>query len=147
MKLNLRNRGIGLLELMLSLSIIAILLVTATRFYVSTKSSQQVGEAAQLVTAVYTAAQSWITHDQIKNQDMIPLFVADGSLPKEFSKANVNPWGGHVTATGQSATSITVNLSAVPADSCNDLTEEFKEKIPNSVASCDKGFTITFQLQ
>ncbi len=150
MKLKLqKNRGIGLLELMLSLAIIAILLVTATRYYVTTKSSQQVNEAAQMVTAVYSAAQAWLAHDAIQQKDMVPIFVNDGTLPQEFSRTNINPWGGTVTAIGQSASSITVTLSLVPTDACNDLVQEFKEKIPNSTPSCDEkqNFNITFQLQ
>jgi prepilin-type N-terminal cleavage/methylation domain-containing protein len=143
------HRGISLLELMLSLAIIAILLVTATRYYNMTRSSQHVNEAAQMITAVYAAAQSWLANDQLKSQNMIPDFTNIGILPKQFTNPNINPWGGAITATGQSATSLLVTLTQVPTTDCNELLQQFKEKIPNSSAACDdkQNFNITFQLQ
>lgn len=143
------NQGISLLELMLSLAIIAILLVTATRYYNATRNSQHVNEAAEMITAVYAAAQSWLANDQLKSQNMIPDFTNIGMLPKQFTNPNINPWGGTITAMGQSATSLLVTLTQVPTTDCNELLQQFKEKIPNSSATCDdnQNFNITFQLQ
>ncbi len=148
MKLKLqKNHGIGLLELMLSLAIIAILLVTATRYYVITRTSQQVNEAAQMVNATFSAAEAFFQHDPIQD-DMITKFVNDGTLPKEFANDNINPWGGALKATG-SGSAITVTLTQVPTDPCNSLVEQFKVQFPTSTPVCDdsQNFNITFQLQ
>ena len=59
MGLNRREQGIGLLELMLSLAVIAILLVMATRFFGVTHRAQAVNHATKEVTVVLAGMQHW----------------------------------------------------------------------------------------
>jgi len=54
-----RQIGIGLLELMLSLSIIAVLLVMATRYYMSAALNSRVNQTADALLSLPAAAECW----------------------------------------------------------------------------------------
>ena len=49
------QRGISLLEVMLSLSIIAIILVMATRYFRTANQSQQITNAVSMISGIVTA--------------------------------------------------------------------------------------------
>ena len=59
MRLNRKEKGIGLLELMLSLAIIAVLLIMATRYYQSTRRSSQLNQIVQTTNAYIAAIETW----------------------------------------------------------------------------------------
>ncbi len=121
-------RGIGLLELMLSLAIIAILLVMATRYYGSTVKSQRVDDTIQLVGELETAVNTAISNDGTIYKDItIAKLVTSGYL----SKARVtsdnkvkSPWGGSVTDTAET-NDVKFVFAGVPALSCKDLSKKF----------------------
>lgn len=130
-----KNNGIGLLELMLSLTIIAILLVSATKYYAGARNSQQVNDGAQMVIAVYTAGQNWLrSHDDLSGVTGINIFVNDGSVPKDFMLASANPWGGSIDAfvSPQSKTSLEIDLHQIPEEACYNLGQKIKAKIPGT---------------
>ena len=149
---SLKNKGIGLLELMLSLAIIAVLLIMATRYFKTAETSQQVEEAAKMVTAVYTAGDSWMQdHSQFGSQNMMGTFAKLGWVPKDFANATTkpNPWGGEITAqAGATPKILKVGLSKVPQDACQNLAARFKAKMPGSDPSCGADsitdFTVNF---
>lgn len=148
-----KQQGISLLELMLSLAIIAILLVMATRYYETTRMSQQVDEAAEMVTAVYAAGNSWLESNTTFNQpDMLQAFVNNGSVPADFKSANINPWGGYVQVTGISTKNLTMTMSNVPSTGCLNLAAKVSQKMPGSTTSCTPDqtnpqvFTVIFNM-
>jgi type II secretory pathway pseudopilin PulG len=133
--------GISLLELMLSLAIIAIILVAAMRYYQTTRESQQVNAAAEMVTAVYSAGASWIQFNKDFSGVNIAAFVSNGSLPASFANPNANPWGGAInTAPGQTTPpntfALTVSLTHVSTTACSDLAAKVQAKMPNATANC-----------
>ena len=106
-----KQRGIGLLELMLSLAIIAILLVMATRYYIITSRSQQVNQTAGLVGVLQGGIANWkagkatytptnapaLSGAVLESMGLVPGPNWDGSKV-------VNRWGNEVTITGTGAT-------------------------------------------
>lgn len=141
------NTGIGLLELMLSLAIIAVILILATRYYQITRSSQAINEASSMVLAVYTAGSSWLdSHDHFDNKDMIEEFVDNALLPADFKNGAVNPWGGAIQATGSADNPIqlTVTLDSVPQADCKNLAAKISEKITALSAGCGNEDITTF---
>lgn len=143
------QKGIGLLELMLSLAIIAILIVMVTRYYTTTRASEQVNEAAQEIIALYAAGQSWLQSQPAFAGDMLTKFVLDGSVPKDF--ADGNPWGGTIKATvGSTPTSLNMELSEVPQAACQNLKARVTEKIANAKPVCgpdpETNFTLDIDL-
>ena len=87
-----KTQGISLLELLLSLTIIAILLVMATRYYTSVRSEQQVNDAFVMVKQILGAGDNW--YDTYKNYDNPPISIPAlqnlGLLPSDLKN---NPWG------------------------------------------------------
>ena len=124
-------RGIGLLELMLSLAIIAILLVMATRYYSATTKSQRVDDTIQLIGELETAINAQITNDGTAyGQINLTTLVNNGYL----SAARVltasdnkikNPWGGDGAVLTFGTNDVKVTLPSVPDLQCKDLSKKF----------------------
>src|SRR5579871_2442203 len=115
------QQGISLLELMLSLSIIALILVLATRYYLNTRTSQQVNEAAEMITSVYSAGEVWMQSANQLNDDMMHEFLNNGSVPKDFANPKINPWGGDIETATISPSQLKIILKNVPVDACRNL--------------------------
>lgn len=108
-----RQRGIGLLELMLSLAIIAILLVMATRYFTSARQGQQVAAAVSLVNAITSAASNY-TSTQGAGSAPSSIAKIQSYLPQG---GTTGPWGSAITVSG-SATSFVIVIPSVPSDAC-----------------------------
>lgn len=142
----LLQKGISLLEVMLSLSIIAIILVMATRYFFVASSSQNVNKMRRQVSALNSAVAGW----KIANATYTPLntdgvkAVADaGHLAKSSdydATAGVlsNPWGAPITLAA-TATTYTVTSVLGNANDCNSLVVSF----PSATCGADgKTFTL-----
>ncbi len=122
----LKQRGIGLLELMLSLAIISILLVMATRYYKSARQAQQVNDAISLVQGIAGATANWVIGEEGYNKlTSISMLVSEGYLPKGSER---DPWQGKTEVLGTSST-VKVTLNDVPYAACLSL----QKKIQNEV--------------
>jgi Tfp pilus assembly protein PilE len=144
------QRGIGLLELMLSLTVTALLLVMASRYYTTVRTNYRVHEGLGMVHAVYSAAESWL-----QNNATLPAgenvarksFIDNGNLPSTFAVATVNPWGGDISITGVGQTVI-IKMLNVPQADCINMTEKLQQKLSAAVVQaidCTKN-PITFTL-
>lgn len=120
------QRGIGLLELMLSLAIIAILLIMATRYYQTTKQSQEVNDAVQLVNSLVGAMSNYRTDHPTKFKN-VSVGVKDltdvGYLPSAYGDGkNTSPWR---TSIGKSNIGnngeVYVNIYSIPYGACQQL--------------------------
>ncbi len=139
------QRGIGLLELMLSLAIIALLLVMATRYYSSAHGSQQLNTAVEAFHAIYAAAETYEANDPNANlTDLSPL-VSANLLPQVFSGTGsdagklANPWGGEIGLTVTAPTSgnpqsILISMYDVPDTQCGALIASLAQ----TLSSADK---------
>lgn len=131
--------GIGLLELMLSLAIIAILLIMATRYYQSTSQSQKVNQAAGDIQAILAAAANYNAGNP-GGVFTISKLISSGYLPSSMgsSAANANPWGGAYTAvnTAGNPTQVTITLTLIPTTACNALDSLMTSNYVAAKASC-----------
>lgn len=132
MLLNLRKKqaGIGLLELMLSLAIIAVLIIMATRYYQSTRQSQLVSQAVDQVNAVISAVGNWRVgvsgytgQDAAGNGLSYETLYGQGYLPKVWgtTSATASPWSSDMSISPVSATSYTIVFSGIPDYACSAL--------------------------
>lgn len=151
--LKVKQLGIGLLELMLSLAIIAILLIMATRYYQTTKQSQEVNDAVNTVNSIVAAMTNWMTDNPssftgsvvtVKFSDL----VKDGYLPSSLGDdgSNASPWGTSISDPTFSATGAAVNvqINNVPKGACNQLAGRMAASCKNdadSVCGCADGKT------
>ncbi len=122
----LNQRGIGLLELMLSLAIIAILLIMATRYYQTTKQSQEVNDAVQLVNSLVGAMTNYRTDNPTTYKTAtvsIETLTDTGYMPSAYGDGtNTSPWRTSIGPTSFGASNeVYVTINDVPAGACQQL--------------------------
>lgn len=127
-----RIRGIGLLELMLSLAIIAILLIMATRYYQSASASQKLSQAVDMYAAIKGAANNYYNSQSQSGQyaDTIAELVMAGYLPPSYLDNDVassggkstisSPWNSAISV-GGSGGQITVGMVVPDQPTCQQL--------------------------
>jgi type II secretory pathway pseudopilin PulG len=126
------NKGIGLLELMLSLAIIAILIIMVTRYFSPASQSQQTNDTVDMIQAIATAGQRWLltndTYSTGPNQ-VLTDFVDRNYLPDSFLHLQ-DAWGGPVTVTGNNPDSndthfagpyLSIQMTNLTQEACNTL--------------------------
>jgi Tfp pilus assembly protein PilE len=128
------QHGIGLLELMLSLTVVALLLVIATRYYGTVRSNYRVHEGLGMIYAVYSASESWLQNNNSIPANPIQSFINNGSLPSDFTGSTINPWGGSITLAGANQT-ITIRMTNAPAADCNNLKEKLLKKLGTTIVT------------
>lgn len=113
----LRNKqyGIGLLELMLSLAIIAVLLVMATRYYLTASVSSKINSAINAVGGLDGAIERW---QQNHAGDLSTLnltqCVTNGWIPSNLVDNGgnlVTPWGGAPIDTTTNKNDVTISIT------------------------------------
>lgn len=149
MKLRKRKnqKGFGLLELMLSMVIVALLLIMATRYYQSARSNARINEAVSLVQTIANAANNIEIgkgdYDGITNESV------NTYLPASAQK-NMDPWGGVLTIAGNKTT-LTITMAGPGSTDCNKLVDALGSGTNDGSYmkySCDAGtFTATESMQ
>lgn len=141
--------GIGLLELMLALAIIAIIILTSTRYYSVTESSRKVNDATVLIQNVLVAGEKWLATHPNYSGASLSAFVDRNYLPET---AKLHPWGGtvEVIAAG-SGSKLTITLNNILRKDCLNLANRIStmmpcEPKPNYSAYCPAGGA-TFSLE
>lgn len=148
----LKQRGIGLLELMLSLSIIAILLVMATRYFVMANESQKINNALSIVNGFAGAAAQYAVTTHTYSGMTIKNLIEGNYLPASFggdstqTGVGANPWGGNLTLNVPSSNSFTLTLTSIPMGTtqspttCTKLEAAINSANPNLVTTgCTAG--------
>ncbi len=154
MVMTLKQRGIGLLELMLSLAIIAVLLLMATRYYEATRASTNINDAVDMINAVYAAAGSYQVDNESKYPANLYTLVTDGYLPAVFgstasANATANPWGGAIAIVGGGTSDFGVTMSGLPSTNvCKALANRISETLTtgsgaSQTAGCGTTTTLT----
>jgi len=138
MLIEYKQRGISLLEVMLSLVIIAAILLAATKFYESTRRSQLVNAAGSMIQALTTANGSWFyTYQSLAPKGGSPVSLSllqeAGLVAADISSSTGNPWGGGVEVSpienqtlcpkiAKNACVVQIQFTLLPdLASCNDL--------------------------
>ena len=143
-----RQRGIGLLELMLSISIIAILLVMATRYYMSTKQSQQESDAVSQVMGIVSGGANYAlgNNNSYSNMSLLAL-VQGGYVPGSFCGSgsgsscgsDASPWHTSLSvAAGSANSNYVITIAAIPATNVCTTTAAL---VNNSIQNTQLGGT------
>lgn len=143
-KFTSKQNGIGLLELMLSLAIIAILLVMATRYWVVSNSSNQVNRAVAQLGAIqgaianYRSGNPAVTQITYAELDKIGALSRLDYNPKGGAGGTVtNPWGGTIDlGWDNSKKGVTITFNQIPQTACENLANKYTND-PNVTASCN----------
>jgi len=146
-----RNKisGMGLLELLLALTVIAILLVMATRYYKSAKESQRIGEAVSMMSTIFRGGADYsIAHNHTYTGISLKALADNGDIPGSFCGNRVtcpglNPWNSTITV-GETnpAGGYIVKMFGVPEVTCDNAaaiinTSLSNAPVGNSKALCD----------
>ena len=143
------TQGFGLLELLLSLTVVIALLITATRFYEVTVANRKINTAIDMVHSLYTASTTYFDQFGPATEITGMQVLTDKNLvPQDFLEANVNPWGGAISIVGTAANVATVTLTEVPSDSCNNIAAKMQASlgalVDPSCATDKNQLTVTF---
>lgn len=95
-----KQQGIGLLELMLALGIIALLLVMATRYYNQTRRAEMINDASRIAAFTLAGAKNWkggrmnyeeLTSFAVLNESGL---APDGMAVKNGTTGELPKWQG-----------------------------------------------------
>lgn len=150
---SMMDKGISLLEVLLSLAIIGIILILVTRYYNSTRTSQMTNETIGIIQNLTAAADNWYwTNKSFTAPTPISLTQLQqmGLVPEKQSKS---PWGGDINIepdNGRDPNHVSILIPNVPYQvgppaqgACLNLQEILTRQ--NLKATCSAtGLTITY---
>jgi len=115
-----RQAGISLLELMLSLAIIAVVLTMATRFFNQVNVTQNLNNAVSMANGVVASLQTYRLNvkEPVPNPTLAVLYSA-GQLPGDIAGPShdgtkANPWGGNIVLSTEAGKQAFVEFTNVP---------------------------------
>jgi type II secretory pathway pseudopilin PulG len=138
-----KAKGIGLLELMLSLAIIAILLIMATRYYQSASNSQKVSQAVDMFAAMKGAAQNYHNSQgstgvyassvaELVGKGYLPASYLDGGTYSSSATSKVSsPWNTAISISGASGQA-TVSMVVPDVQSCEQVVNKLAATISSA---------------
>lgn len=144
MKTKKRQAGFGLLELMLSMVIVALLLIMATRYYQSARSNARVNQAVSLVATMVSAANNIALgsggYANVTAAGLYPYMPV--SAQKGDSNTIVSPWQGAVTTASPTDKSFQINFAGLPQNDCHKLADALggdKDKVDTTLTVNTEG--------
>lgn len=130
-----KQKGIGLLELMLSLAIISVLLVMATRYYKSARQNQQVNDAISLSQAIIAASENWVIGKNDFTGISVTELINKGYLPRGSDK---DPWHSPTVVTiGSNSNQLKITMQGLPVEACRSLAEKLNNQTAEPSANPD----------
>ena len=127
-----KQQGVTLLEVLLSLVIIALMILLATRYYLSTNSSRQVNTASKMMVTSINAIDHWRwIYRNIQNPyaNLSTKALNDMNLiPDDFITDNANPWGGKIDIKDKDKKQTEITMTNVPAKDCLSLQDMMAQK-------------------
>lgn len=133
MKKIIHSKGIGLLELMLTLAIIAVLLLTLTEYYGRTHSEMKINRTVGEIQAIHSASSRWWAMYHSIDSISMPELITRNLLPQ---KSNINVWGGTVSVAKSASHFIVIKFSDVPKTACYRLQRYFAENGSVKASAC-----------
>lgn len=118
-----RSTGIGLLELMLSLLVIAIIIFTATKYFTLTSENLRVAQAGEMVNNITDASYKWSQGQPDFTNVSIQALNLSGFLPNDYDKG---PWPGSTISIAPDSTKqkIVITITGMTATACQNLAEK-----------------------
>jgi len=137
-----QNKGIGLLELLLVLTVIASIVVASSRYYFTARDSTRVTQTIHVVNDIRDASFQWLQMNNVADfsslgneSTALGKLVDAGFLPESYrSGDNLSPWPTqdrkvHITS---STTALEIKINLIPATACTDLAAKFQKAMVNA---------------
>lgn len=138
-----KQTGIGLLELMLALAVIAVVVMMSVRYYETARRAQNVNTAITQIRGIVQASTQWVaTQYDYATGPTAPItldkLIQGNYLPSQFK--STNPWNGSITvAPASDVTQVTITLTNVPVGVCNSLATKISSQAVTSQCQSDDG--------
>lgn len=114
--------GIGLLELLLVLSVTAVMLIVSVQYYRSAKSGQESATLVNSFNTIKSAVENYITDNPTATFPTLTTLYTGGYLPNAYQNGR-NTWlGTIVVAAGQGTKAglFSVTQTKIPASVCGE---------------------------
>lgn len=135
-----KQRGIGLLELMLSLSIIAILLVMATRYFMASDEQQKINNAISQINGIIAGEMNYYQSNSPPKytasiKDLIDgNYIPGGLGGSDLNGKGANPWAGDISVSLPTAGGIAVALNNIPMTPSPSTCAKLQNTINNTMS-------------
>lgn len=124
MFLNKKNIfGIGLLELMLALVIIAVLLLMSVRYFEQASEAKKVADSVKIIHTLIDASFKWVEgQNDFTGFGGVSDLVNAGILSSDWNTKR-DPWGGNISIIedNNDKNKISIILDGVPIESCRAI--------------------------
>ena len=122
----MKNKGFTLIELVLVISIVALLLM-AIGLTSGVKENARVHAAAESIKSLRTAAESYIAAGNMTYSGItMATLQTAGYLPAGFNATGSNPWGGDYSIVADSdLNKVNISLTGVNATAASRLSSLF----------------------
>ena len=126
-------QAISLLEVLLSLSIIAIILVMATRYFFVASNSDKINIVRQDVGSLVAAVNSWKNQNPQYTSDLtIANLYNEGFLAnsKSFSPDHTvlyDPWGDPISLTPEQGVGAQISVTVPKGSDCESLLNSYPD--------------------
>jgi prepilin-type N-terminal cleavage/methylation domain-containing protein len=133
--LKLKQRGISLLEVMLSLAIIAVVLVMATRYFGIATISSKVNQATSMISEIRQGYARYVMDTNDSVGGTLETLAKGGYITKETGAGakDGNPWGGAIVMSISLPQTIT--FEGIPTKDCTNLANRFGVTCENGSVS------------
>lgn len=140
MKFKSGQKGISLLEVMLSLAIIAIILVMATRYFGIASGTSKLNQATGQINEIKQGLAQWSVNNGSYSGATLTTLSTANFITSETA-AGQNPWGGTLGLSA-TATSATITMEGLPTGVCDNL----KSRLGTG-ASCPAPTSFSYAVQ
>jgi len=147
------HRGIGLLELMLSIIVITAIILGATKYYLVAREAMKITQAQDIINNVANATYKWVEGASNFHDLTLQKLIDNGLLPGKYGQSGISPWGGNIElrpkqGDDQLATfwfdNLGSSLSSPPSKPCSILYSKYKDSTQSSIWS-DENCTFYFR--
>lgn len=98
-------QGVTLVEILFVVVVMVAIFVGAAKYFQQVNMGDKVNDAAKMIQLIWVGADDYVSRLEctpdmclFPTDDLIPVLVANGSVPDHFKLSFLNPWGGDVEA-------------------------------------------------
>ncbi len=150
----LRNTGISLLEVLLSLTIIASITTMAVRYFTVSTLEMRVSHAILQLKQLTDASYEWLQLQKQNNFSSTPSGTSismEALLKNQLTQATIdtiNPWGGNITVEpGDDTSYVKITLENIPQKACLNINQQLKSINHSASNTCTDKKNNTFSAE
>ena len=147
-----KQSGISLLEVLLSLVIIATITTMSVRYFTVTNRSMRVSTSIKEIKHLTNLSYEWLQAQRQAdfsgnpNGTAISMQVlADTKLIENLEHEKYNPWGGDITIEpGSNPSYVKITLTQIPQKDCRSIVRQLKNSNHLTNTPCGSAYGNTF---